>query len=270
MASGSKFLRKRGLPEDLDLIFLGSGIRSFSEREIELSKRDGWAYVLQRKGTPTLLTEGRRTLLKRGDFLIIHPLCLRGWTNSMGATSEGLVWRWRTPPLYPELRPSEGGFLKLRLPEETFRNIERVHANSRLEIHHPDKYAAKRFSGLRDELEISVLRSMGVQRVSSEVQFELAISWLKNHLSISDPVKSLCRYLQVSPTTLTRIFLLRAKISPARSFQKMKMSEAAQLLKSDKLSVKEIAFTLGYRHASDFSRAYKTSTGRRPRRSDDS
>lgn len=268
MGTTSKFLLRKGLPEDLDLLFLGSGTRSFSERELELSTRNGWAYVFRRKGSPTLLTEGNRTKLQRGDFLIIHPQCLRGWTDKMGATSEGLVWRWRTPSRYPELRPSEGGFLKWKLPEEAYRNIEKIHAASRMEVQRPDKYTSDRFASVRGELEIAVLRAIGLKRtVASSVQFELAMNWLKNHLSVTNPVKSLCSYLQVSATTLTRIFLRSGKLSPAQMFQEMKMEKAAELLKSSKYSVKEIAFTLGYRHPSDFSRAYKTATGRRPKRS---
>ncbi|MCX7886899.1 MAG: helix-turn-helix domain-containing protein [Verrucomicrobiae bacterium] len=45
----------------------------------------------------------------------------------------------------------------------------------------------------------------------------------------------------------------------------MRMERARQLLAEGRL-VKEVAFALGYRHANDFSRAYKKFSGHMPRR----
>jgi AraC-like DNA-binding protein len=45
---------------------------------------------------------------------------------------------------------------------------------------------------------------------------------------------------------------------------KIRQQKAHGMLASGKTSVKEVAFQLGYRHAHDFSRAFRRGTGVRP------
>jgi two-component system response regulator YesN len=45
----------------------------------------------------------------------------------------------------------------------------------------------------------------------------------------------------------------------------MKMARAQELLETDRFSVKEIAYALGYKHPNDFSRAFKHFVGKSPK-----
>jgi two-component system response regulator YesN len=47
--------------------------------------------------------------------------------------------------------------------------------------------------------------------------------------------------------------------------QRLKMARAQELLETDRFSVKEIAYALGYKHPNDFSRAFKQFVGKSPK-----
>jgi len=53
--------------------------------------------------------------------------------------------------------------------------------------------------------------------------------------------------------------------SPAGYFRRLKMNEAEKLLRSGAMSVKEVAYRLGYRHPGDFGRAFKSFSGFTPK-----
>src|SRR5690606_35212127 len=78
------------------------------------------------------------------------------------------------------------------------------------------------------------------------------------------PAARLSDYLGVSSSTLHRWFKRNLGQSPAAVVHRLKMETAQSWLVEGELSIKEIGFRLGYRHFSDFSRAFKTGTGRSP------
>jgi AraC-like DNA-binding protein len=70
-------------------------------------------------------------------------------------------------------------------------------------------------------------------------------------------VARLCDYLNVSQSTLYRVFSEAEGTSPLAWFHRARMEEARTRLANGTVSVKEVAHALGYDHASDLSRAYR-------------
>jgi transcriptional regulator GlxA family with amidase domain len=71
--------------------------------------------------------------------------------------------------------------------------------------------------------------------------------------------------LQISPATLARMFQQHHGESPAMYHQRLRMTRAQELLETNRFSVKEIAYALGYKHPNDFSRAFRRFVGRSPK-----
>jgi len=94
---------------------------------------------------------------------------------------------------------------------------------------------------------------------------ELAVRWMAQNLAERNPVSDLCDYLQISPATLARMFQTHHGESPAMYHQRLKMARAHEMLANVRFSVKEVAYSLGYRHPNDFSRAFKQFTGKSPK-----
>ncbi len=84
-------------------------------------------------------------------------------------------------------------------------------------------------------------------------------------MNAAAPMRLLGEYLQISPATLKCLFHEKAGISPQAYFQKLKFQRAEKMLIEKKMAVKAVAFELGYRHANDFSRAFRLFAGRSPR-----
>ena len=150
------------------------------------------------------------------------------------------------------------------------RQLQQIHAGCRQEVAHPDGLTPLALERLRLEPELCLGRMRQSQSPlpAASNRLDLAIRWMQHNLSVRRPVSFQCDYLQVSPSSLERLFLDNLGELPSSHFQRLKMQQATEFLKQDSLSVKEIAFTLGYRHANDFSRAFKSYTGRTPSRNE--
>jgi len=88
-------------------------------------------------------------------------------------------------------------------------------------------------------------------------RYKIALQWFSEHLDSKQPIARLCDYLNISQATLYRLFRTQANRSPLDCFKYQKMDRAKELILGTDLSIKEIAFELGYDHFNDFSRAIK-------------
>ncbi len=252
----------------LELLFLSWKHRFFRSEPIIISPRAVWIYLVVQKGNPVFLLEGgRRLSLKPGDVLVVHPQCACNWVEGKGARAERLHWAWRNPSRCAELLPRSGEHVRLKIDAAVMRQAEKIHAACRHEVRNLDDKSNLVLEHLRLRLDVCLARSVqrNGSRVSSATRIDLALHWMKNHLSQRDPVASICDYLHVSRSTLHYIFLKHVGESPSVCFQRLKMEQAKRLLQERRLSVKEIAYNLGYHYCNDFSRAYKVFTGQRPR-----
>ena len=130
-----------------------------------------------------------------------------------------------------------------------------------------DSATGTALEGLRAMLDVELCRHIRIKHTmtDSALRFQLAIRWMEQHLNASAPMRLLGEYLQIWPATLKCLFREKAGASPVAYFQKLKFGRAEKMLVEKKMPVKAVAFELGYRHANDFSRAYRRFAGQSPR-----
>jgi AraC-like DNA-binding protein len=87
--------------------------------------------------------------------------------------------------------------------------------------------------------------------------FEQAVALLREEYSRKISMEEACRRLSVSPRHLQRIFADRAGMGFRAYLTHVRMSSAAGLLSTSDLPVKEVAERVGYRDASQFTKAFK-------------
>ena len=239
-----------------------------------LSTHQGWCYVIvqERPLKFICLAQGggeqkHSTLtLDEGEVLIIDPHCVCHWTEAGRHRTRRFGWIWRTPPSWPELKPEPGGFLHFPLGKTALQEVERLHLLSRREVRDLDRLTPAALECLHRWLDLCLGRAMRTRSspAAPRQRMELALQWMKGNVMAQNPVSTLCEYLQISRLTLNRMFRRYTRQSAIAHFQGLRMRRAGALLRGGKTSVKEIALNLGYRHPNDFSRAYKTYTGRNP------
>jgi AraC-like DNA-binding protein len=241
-----------------DLKYLGWGSRFYGVKPTPCKPSHGWSYEAVKSGSPTLLLDGDTVQTKVGDLFIFDLACAHGWRDRPERRTEMLVWIWKSAPRSASCRPSPGGFVRHALNAATLRQIERIHAASRQEVSYPDDCTPLALERLHLELDILLGRNQQLKsraRSASE-QLALAIGWMRENLSARRPVTTLCDYLQMSSGAVEHLFVEKLGKTPSSHFQRLKMERAAEMLKAGK-TVKEVAYSLSYSHANDFSRAFK-------------
>lgn len=250
----------------LKLRYLKWGNRFYGKRPAPVQATPVWWYLVVRAGNPQLVV-GRQVIpLQARDVVIVHPSCPRGIRDERNRVSNVLGWQWADAPRCDDCAPTVRGHLRWRLGAEDLRRIERIHAACREEAFHADDYTPLAFEQLRIALDVALARSQNPVRGHSATRkpIDHAIEWMEHHLNHTNPVHHLCDYLQISASTLRRLFLRHKGLSPAAFYQRLKMNEARRLVRDR--SVKEVAYTLGYHHPGDFSKAYKEFFGTSPTR----
>jgi AraC-like DNA-binding protein len=251
----------------LDLQYLSWGKRRFGESRIPVSLHHGWVYCLVLRGNPFLQFVSGSMQVLPGQVLVLGPDCASGWAaDSVESVAELLTWVWDGAPHCPSLGRVTGGVQTFAADRALIRTLRQIHSLCRRELEKPDELSVLALEELRFRMDVAISRSKAPNRSAAEPAFrlELALRWLAENVRDHDPVTPLCEYLQVSAVTLNRLFRAHLHESVAAYHTRIRMELAIQLLNSDGVSVKEVAYELGYLHANDFSRAFKNFTGRNP------
>lgn len=250
----------------LDLLYLSWGRRRFGESPIPVSLHHGWLYVLICKGNPQLSVANRLIRTQPGQVFIIDPDCASGWSDTPRGVSELMTWAWRTSPKCAECAPSPAGFRQFHADDPLLRKLKHIHTLCRAEVQRPDALTKLAMEQARLQMDLVIARSQRScsHPPQSALRLELALRWIALNLAEPYPVAALCEYLQIAPSTLNRLFRSHLRESVASYQHRLKMERACRMLKAGNVSVKEVAYLLGYKHPHDFSRAVKNSSGFRP------
>ena len=250
----------------LDLLYLGWGRRRFGPNPIPPSRHPGWVCFFIGAGRPVLQLEGAPLATHAGQVLVVGPDCVSGWTDTPLGVSEVLTWVWRSPPRCPECAPPAGAWRAFDTSPALRRLLREAHAQCRAEVGGPDSLTGQALEQTRLRIDVALARSTrGRPAVPAPaLRLELALGWMAQNLAEPSPVAALSEYLQVSPVTLQRLFQTQLGESAGARHSRLRMDRARELLAQEGATVKEAAYTLGYRHPNDLSRAFKRQFGRPP------
>lgn len=242
----------------LNLLYISWGRRNYGENPIPVSMHDGWTYFVILDGSPSLVLSERTILLKRGEFIIMGPNCSYGLIDKRSGSCNILSWIWKEQPQdFRGFKIENTSSIRGSLSTSHLKRIKELHARSREETQSPDDFSQTILDGIRRELDGFLARlaagKSSANAATAEWRLHLALEWLQKQIGASNPVQSLCDYLQVSPSTLNRLFYSHLGCSPKEHIHKVRMEYALQL-KPD-YQIKEIAYLFGYKHANDLSRA---------------
>lgn len=250
-----------------ELQYLSWGWRDYGRHPIPASFHEGWTYQYVARGRALLDTGEKRIAVPEAHLAIIGPSCPSGWRASKPANRcDILTWIWRDPPLLSTINPGEKSWRLFALSTDEEKQLQALHGETRLEITRTDTSVPLAIHAIRSRIDI--LLSRRPSRAKADTGFaarmEYALNWLRQHSEELHPVAALADYLQVSPATLNRLFRKHLGRNVREAAYLIRMERARHLLAQGTLSVKEIAFRLGYSHANDFTRAYTLLWGTSP------
>lgn len=249
----------------LPLSYLAWGRRDFDDDRIPVSEHEGWVCTVIEEGRPTLLLNDKKVSLSPGEIVFIGPECAFGWEGKQDVEYKFCMWMWNHINS-PKLRSHQHSYTTRLLPLKKREPFLQLHEQCRREVLNLDDYSSTYLEGCHIQFEALLERTLEAKQEDDKAsaRIEQATAWMNEHLDSREPIARLCDYLNLSQSSLHRLFKSRMSTSPANHFHALKMEHAKELLQNEDMQVKEIAFQLGYDHFNDFSRAYKKHFGRAP------
>ena len=246
-----------------DLAYLSWGHRWYGDAPANARAHDGWHYFVVLSGAPDLHVNGEWLPTRPGLVSLAHPDCVVGHRDKPGKKCEMLTWVWRSPPEHSALVPPAGRSMRLNLDRVGLRRLKQLHAQCRAAVAAADERGQLQLRAARLHLDLTLLERREHRRTANgDFRINLAAEYLLNHLAEQEPVKHLCEYLHISEASLKRLFHEHTGKSPREFALDWRMRWADEQLARPGATVKRVAFALGYRHANDFSRAFKRHHGR--------
>jgi transcriptional regulator GlxA family with amidase domain len=89
-------------------------------------------------------------------------------------------------------------------------------------------------------------------------RIERSVAYMSEHLDQPLQVATLAAHANISPSHFFALFKRRIGSAPMDYFTRLRMKRACRLLESTSLSIKEVAFELGYDDPFYFSRVFKS------------
>jgi len=239
-----------------DLAYLSWGLRSFGVNPVPVTLHHGWVYTCILGGSQILETASGRRKLGPGDFSRVGPDCAAGWSNPDRAiSSRQITWVWRSPPSAFTDSP-----LLWKVAQATAEQVEeltRLHEACRREVARSDAVTLPMLERHRQVLDLLFQRMFHrTKGTVTESRLQFAISWLDSDPLSAKPLEALREYLDVSASTLERLFKRHLGVPPAVWLYRHRMRKA-DALRAKGMLTKEIAYVLGYRFPNDLSRALK-------------
>lgn len=242
------------------LLYLAWGSRDFHREPVPASRHEGWVCVLVEEGAPFMVIRKRAVRMPSGTLVLIGPDCPFGWRGSASGQSRFRLWMWRTVAASWPAAPLSSTFVSRQLARHERPPFLQLHDLCRREVLRGSDADATYLEGCRLLFDTMIRRAWrdDEARAGETVDLvSLARAWMMAHLDSREPVARLCDYLDVSQSTLYRVFTAAEGTSPLAWFHRARMEEARARLANGAVSVKEVAHALGYDHASDLSRAYR-------------
>lgn len=188
-----------------------------------------------------------------GDLLLMPPGSDYELRTTRKAVRSGLIIQGSLPGLI--LQKLRNRYVFSDNEQRGFaEKIEQFFRNAELDEH--------RLSVLTFDL-LSSLNSFDATRQLPEV-LQKVLQKMKKHLDHVLVLDDLAKEAGVSARTLGRIFQKHLQISPHQYLLRMRMRRACQMLSCEDFSIKEIAISVGYPNALNFSTEFRRLLGCSP------
>ncbi|MDE6476020.1 MAG: AraC family transcriptional regulator [Erysipelotrichaceae bacterium] len=99
------------------------------------------------------------------------------------------------------------------------------------------------------------------QRVSQNLLLAKALAYLEHNYGQNIKIGTLATLLNIDRSYLHRLFIEQLEVSPKQFLTNIRLEKAKQLLLDSDLSIRNIAYSVGFDDASNFSKLFKQETG---------
>ena len=239
----------------------------------EPHRHEHWQFVINRGGTAEVTAE-RGVVTEVGEVAVLPPGLTHAWRNrgEVGLDLMNVHVLDRQPgfgDLYQYLR---GACASVAPPAvcpaqpQVLRLAERAQAEL-AGGEHGYKYQA---AAALTELVVAVLRGLwsqaGDPRSDTHLRIERVLWYLEQHYPEPLSLRDIGRLLHVTPQYACELLTQHTGLSPMQHLRRVRLEKARAFLEDTALSVKQVAFAVGFRDEHYFSRLFRKATGAPPSR----
>ena len=250
--------------ESTPLVYLAWGRRDYYRFPIPVHSNPGWTFWALLEGEALVTMSQSCQSFQAYSGFIAGPDCAFGFLRQSYSDVRVLVWIWKDPPV--GIEASETAVLQpVHFRKEQARMLEDLHLQTRMEIFQPQRHTEIALEHLRGLVAIQFARAKEMKASdAAQILLARAQQWMLEHVTQRARMEDLAQYLGISLMRLHRLFHAETGMPPGAFYHDVKMQHCAGLLKRRAYSVKRVAYENGYRHANDFSRAFKKHFGYPP------
>ena len=263
-----------------------SGIEPFNQSTLLKAFDYRLFYIYDGKGY--LMIKGRKYSVNKGNLLLWQPgteyLIFSEPSHHMVIIGVNFDFTWNKRKLNNPIPPEKSKtFSDDRIVEYVrFTDMDafnepifikdfQAHENILLEMNHEyivkKKYYVQRICGLFLALLGSIARYISVPNTSTNPDFnhiDLILDYIHAHYDQSISNKIIGAQHNFHPNYINKLMVLHTGISLHQYLINYRISKAANLMQTTGKSISEIAYGVGYKDISYFSRAFKSKMGESP------
>jgi AraC-like DNA-binding protein len=211
---------------------------------------------------------GSRTLELTADSAVVVPAGVEHATTLAPGTRA--VSLWIRPATVLELLDAMGSPTTGRLDARLIGKPERLAALGRILLEDAQTDAPGRelsATAITEALVVELLRQAGAServRGVGDPRIAMAVEYIESALAEPLSIELLARTVQMGRFHFSRVFAAEVGVSPHRFLVRARITRAAALLRSGRVSVTEAALSVGFSDLGRFARAFRLQLGCTP------
>lgn len=245
------------------LRYLGSGVRRFWLYPTTFHRRADWEFFAIVRGRCLALLDNSKTIRAATRSLwVFPPETGHGWTAKRGELCHVAVFHFvSVPPLLERAARSHGYLQHVLSAVQTRRVAQLAH-----ELEKPFQLLTEKsnlaFEKALLDLTLLALEPIEFARVEQEPAYavltvESSLRWYSEHMSEDPKVEHVAEIVHVSTSQLRRLFQRVRQENPVRSFTKLRLQRAKDLMTNSDAKLDLVAEQCGFSSVVDFCRVFK-------------
>ena len=230
------------------------------------SHYDNYLLMYINRGTLTLVYEGRQSLVREGQVVLLDCHRPHEYGNPGPGTLE-IYWLHFQGSLAPEfyaLITESGGSIHTPLNPYPFtHHLRRLYELYRTSAPIQEAELSRRITTMLSELIGARAGQNNSENAASEIA-ENGMAYINEHFREDISLEMIAENAALSPYYFTRIFSQETGFTPHQYLIATRLSFAKYLLQSGEMSVKEIAFHSGFHSESSFCATFRKWEGITP------
>ena len=217
-----------------------------------------------------LLNDTKTPIPVERHFWVFPPETAHGWTANHGEQCSVAVFHFVTVPPLLERIARSCGYLDRSLSPAQARRLVELARELKGPFQHFTEKSQLEFEKAVLELSLLALAPIAFQSTKEQPdhavrKVESSLRWFSEHMAEEPKLEQVSQAVHVSPSHLRRLFWQVRRENPLRSFTKLRLQRAKELLSHSDAKLDLVADQCGFSSVADFCRVFKAYNKMSPR-----